>query len=241
MDKLTVAEHLLTPITGHARATEIVGDLFEQSPSTVIFWVAIPRVILAYTWRWLIGIPVAMFSVVLIGIPYTHILQPQLDSLVATHNQNFVNDRAFQLSGYSVLTAIVLTSIAFLSLVRYGWRSALTRIASAIAFTLSLAAFALCAHELRLGLGLLAFTAMVAGVSAIRHPRPSAAVLATTVGFTAMFFAWGICISLVVGLSLGWPTANATFMPFFIFALWSTLYVAEAFILSRTTRWLRVE
>ena len=67
MHKLTLAERILSPITGAPRANEIVGDLLETAPSTPAFWFSILCIALAYTWRWLIGIPAAFHFFGLLG------------------------------------------------------------------------------------------------------------------------------------------------------------------------------
>lgn len=239
MDKLTLAERLLTPITGAPRAAEAVGDLAEATPSATAFWVSITRIAFAYTWRWLVGVPSAMVSIAVVGVPYVEILKSQVEPVV-NHRQNLEHDHVIQVSVYVLLAAIALIGIALLALARYGWRRPITRIAAAMTVPFALSAFALCAHQLLSGVALLAVAFLVTAFSAIRHARASAAILATAIAFAALSFVWSFCISLCVGISIGRFGAASVFLPLIALALWFTLYVTEALILSRTSRWLRV-
>jgi hypothetical protein len=236
MDKLTTAEWLLARITSRPRAEEILGDLIERRLSAFAFCLAFTRIVLAFTWRWLVGIPAAMVSIAIIGVPYVEILKPQVE-LAISHGQNLDGHRLIQASVYVLLAAIALVSVAFLALARYGWRSSITRMAAAMTIPLALCAFALCAHRLFIGFGMLALALLVLTVSAARNPRGAATVTTTAVSLTALLFSW----SYLLTLSIQWFGAASAVVLWFTVAAWPAIYIGEAVILSQTQRWLRVE
>src|SRR5450631_629389 len=68
MRKARIAEWLITHVSTPQRASEVVGDLLEQNPSTTQFWLTIIRILAALTWRWTLGAFLAsIFSAVVLA------------------------------------------------------------------------------------------------------------------------------------------------------------------------------
>jgi len=134
VDKLRTSEWLVARVTSTERAEEIIGDLAEQNLTVAHYWVAVLRICLAFTWRWIVGVPAAMLSFLMLGVPYFQILKPQVE-LAVSHGHDLEHDRIIKLSLYLFLSSVALASIMVLSLTRYGRRSVVTRLAAVLTFT----------------------------------------------------------------------------------------------------------
>ncbi len=240
MDKASLAEYLLTPILGKGRTGEVVGDLLETSSSVRAFWFSLARVALAYSWRWLLAVPAAMFSIALAVTPYFHlVVEPyvrQVDKDVKPMNFGIQPlPSTMQVGGYIVVVAMCVWTVAALAVIRYGHRSGVARVS---------------------GLFALLFTAG-ACLLELPHARIAVpAVLAAALVLALAYTPWRrliLCMAAVgttffLGLSvLGATTAFFVthFKSFPLVALvplggYIASVIAEAWVLSQTRRWLRV-
>jgi len=71
MPRAFIAEWLLTHASTSQRASEIIGDLLEQKPSPAQFWLTIARILVALTWRWILGAVLAGLSGLVVVAPYS--------------------------------------------------------------------------------------------------------------------------------------------------------------------------
>jgi hypothetical protein len=239
MDKVTLAEHLLTPITGAPRASEIVGDLLEEAASSTAFWLSVMRVAFSYSWRWMIGVPAAMFSILLPAVPFVELLKRQMERQLSTelHSGGHLEHHpVIQASVFVLLAAVALWSIATLSLVRFGLRGGVTRTTGFLALLLSLSAYALCANMLSAGITALCVAVAVATVVAYRHRWAAALVTMTGSAHLGFFLLWSWSIS----LSVSHFGAASPVMPFVAMAGWIVVYIVEAIVFARSARWLKV-
>jgi len=235
VDKLRTSEWLVARVTSTERAEEIIGDLAEQNLTVAHYWVAVLRICLAFTWRWIVGVPAAMLSFLMLGVPYFQILKPQVE-LAVSHGHDLEHDRIIKLSLYLFLSSVALASIMVLSLTRYGQRSVVTRLAAVLTFTISGSAFAFCAHQITTGVAILVAAALLSIVAAWRYRRPALAVIATFLGASGLFFVWSWLVTLAAfHLSPASPVVSLVFP-----LSWLAMYIGIAFLLSRSTRWLRV-
>jgi len=242
MDKLTVAEHLLTPITGHARATEIVGDLLEANPSATAFWFSITRIALAYTWRWLVAIPVAMFSVLLALKPYAiFVVEPwvrQIDRDVKPmHYGVQPAPLAMQIGGAIAIIGMCLWTVAALTLIRYGVRSALTRLSCLLSVVFTVGA---CAIEQPHAV-IAAPVLLMASTGVVLMYAPSRRPLACIVAAGASFFFGFLVLGVMMDFGLTHLRSSGKLLVFTGFGAYVASFAMESVVLSRIRRWLHVE
>lgn len=118
MYKASVAEWLLAHVSTSQRASEVVGDLLEQKPSLMRFWVTIVRILVALTWRWVLGTSLAALSGLVVVAPYSLIVKSRWN---LAHPQ----DGAQILAMYLALAAVCFGTNTGLTISRYGFRDRL--------------------------------------------------------------------------------------------------------------------
>lgn len=118
MYKASVAEWLLAHVSTSQRASEVVGDLLEQKPSLMRFWVTIVRILVALTWRWVLGTSLAALSGLVVVAPY---------SLIVKSRWNLAHPQygAQILAMYLALAAVCFGTNTGLTISRYGFRDRL--------------------------------------------------------------------------------------------------------------------
>lgn len=118
MCKASVAEWLLAHVSTSQRASEVVGDLLEQKPSLMRFWVTIVRILVALTWRWILGTSLAALSGLVVVAPY---------SLIVKSRWNLAHPQygAQILAMYLALAAVCFGTNTGLTISRYGFRDRL--------------------------------------------------------------------------------------------------------------------
>lgn len=125
MDRFNLAEKILRAVCTRSRAEEIVGDLLEQSDSSssrLGFWLTICRIMFSMGWRWILAVIAAFWS---FALPVLIFFTLPL----ASHGPQRPNLQwgrvIFSLMACSAFTF----SSAVLSLVRFGMKGPLNRMA----------------------------------------------------------------------------------------------------------------
>jgi hypothetical protein len=124
MYKASIAEWLLAHVSTSQRASEVVGDLLEQKPSPVRFWFTVARILVALTWRWVLGAFLALLSGLVVVAPYSLIVKtrwnlggPPLPHILAM---------------YLFLAAVCFGTNTGLTISRYGFRYRLTWMSASV-------------------------------------------------------------------------------------------------------------
>ena len=83
MPNPSLVESLLARLSSPDRASAMVGDLLEQNLSATSFWWTVSRIVLALTWRWMLGFALApcfavlsMFFIATRTMSHAHGLKP---------------------------------------------------------------------------------------------------------------------------------------------------------------------
>ena len=124
--KAPIAEWLLAHVSTSQRASEVVGDLLEQKPSPTRFWVTITRILVALTWRWILGAFLAGLSGLVVVAPYSLMVKARWN-LAHPHT-----DPWMILAMYLALAAVCFGTNTGLAVSRYGFRDRLTWMSAAI-------------------------------------------------------------------------------------------------------------
>lgn len=137
MDRFDLAEKILRSVCTRSRAEEIVGDLQEQSDSSfprLGFWLTICGIMFRMGWRWILAVVAAFWSFALpIRIFIMFVAQH-----AGTQPRNLQWVRVF----FALIVCSVFTfSAAALSLVRFGMKSSLSRMALFLSALFVAAAF----------------------------------------------------------------------------------------------------
>ena len=126
MHKAPIAEWLLTHVSTPQRASEVVGDLLEQKPSLLQFWLTIARIAVALTWRWIFGAFLAGLSGFVVMALYSLLVKPRWN-LTYPHNEPWTLWAMYLAAG-----AVCFGTNTGLAVSRYGFRDRLTWISAAI-------------------------------------------------------------------------------------------------------------
>ena len=126
MHKALIAEWLLTHVSTSQRASEVVGDLLEQKTSFIQFWLTIARILVALTWRWMLGAFLAGLSGFVVLAPYSLLVKPRWN-LAHPHHEPWV-----LWAMYLSAAALCFGTNTGLSISRYGFRDRLTWMSAAI-------------------------------------------------------------------------------------------------------------
>jgi hypothetical protein len=124
MHKAPIAEWLLTHVSTSQRASEVIGDLLEQKPSPTQFWLTITRILVALTWRWMLGAFLAGLSFVVVLAPYSLWVAPRRDP---AHYEPWM-----LWAMYLAAAAVCFGTNTGLAISRYGFRDRLTWMSAAI-------------------------------------------------------------------------------------------------------------
>lgn len=126
MYKAPIAEWLLAHVSTSQRASEVVGDLLEQKPSPTRFWVTITRILVALTWRWILGVFLAGLSGLVVLAPYSLVVKARWN-LAHPHTDPWMISAM-----YLALAAVCFGTNTGLTISRYGFRDRLTWMSGAI-------------------------------------------------------------------------------------------------------------
>ena len=135
MLKVQLAEWLLKNASTPRRASEIVGDLIEQNMSEFSFWLATTRILVALTWRWMLGFIVAGACALVVVVPYRLIVHPKWRLPLPQEHEPWV-----LWALYLSLGAWCFGTNTGLTAARYGIRDCLTWISAALWVTLTICA-----------------------------------------------------------------------------------------------------
>ena len=133
------AQWLLQRVSTRDRASEMVGDLMEQyRDAPVRFNLAVAQLFVAHAWRWVAGIVVALFSMVIPVPAFQHIATRRL---LLMHRRHEVITHHWMLWGSAFLfISVCIWSLTAMSLFRYGVRDRLTQISGFLALVMTSAA-----------------------------------------------------------------------------------------------------
>jgi hypothetical protein len=123
MDKANAAEWLLRRVVDPARASELVGDQLEARPTAgrFNFWISIARLLFVFSWHTILGMvisPAVGLSLALISFLFAN--------TQSGGTQGFPKTIVFHVRIYLLGVSALLWAAAVFSLVRFGWRGALT-------------------------------------------------------------------------------------------------------------------
>ncbi|HEY0794659.1 MAG TPA: hypothetical protein VGD64_02650 [Acidisarcina sp.] len=122
MDRAKAAEWLLRQVTNPVRASELVRDQLEASSAAPrsSFWLSIAKLLLAFSWRAIVGTAVSPLGGILLTVTCFVVL-PRTDT------QGFLRDTTVSnILIYLLGISMLLWAVTVFSLVRYGWRDTLT-------------------------------------------------------------------------------------------------------------------
>lgn len=123
MRKAHIAEWLITHVSTSQRASEVVGDLLEQNPSTTQFWLTITRILAALTWRWTLGAVLAVLFSFVVLAPYSLWVVPRRE--LAHHYDPWIFWAMFLAAAavcFGTTTGLVVSRYGFHD--RLSWMSA---------------------------------------------------------------------------------------------------------------------
>jgi hypothetical protein len=127
------AEWLLTRLTNHERAAEIIGDLLEQAPGQSITW-PVAQIIFSLAGRWVVACLLAPWVGLLIWYPRSLIVGPRVMGYIRTHPHlhHFPHEPWMLCSDYLNLLAFGFATVAVLAGVRYGFRQRVSGVSVAL-------------------------------------------------------------------------------------------------------------
>lgn len=125
MDKANAAEWILRRVVDSSRAAELVGDLLESHPADgrLRFWLSIARLVVVFCWPTLIGFVLAVVGGLLFSV-YPFLVAV---SRLAVRGHRGDGSWVFE-TIYYLLFSMLLWAAATFSLVRFGFRSELSRV-----------------------------------------------------------------------------------------------------------------
>jgi hypothetical protein len=125
MDKANVAEWILRRVVDSSRAAELVGDQLESHPSDgrLRFWLLIVRLFLVFSWPTLISYVLAVIGGLLFSF-YPFLLAMSVRAPWGHHGSP---TPIFETIYYLLLSVLLWVATTF-SLVRFGFRSELSRV-----------------------------------------------------------------------------------------------------------------
>ena len=124
MDRANAAEWLLRQVTDPVRASELVGDQLEAYPAAgqLSFWLSIAKLLLAFSWRTIIGTAVSPVGGIILAITSFSIVKSRLAG-----TQGFLSETTvFHVLNYFLGISMLLWATTVFTFVRFGWRSTLT-------------------------------------------------------------------------------------------------------------------
>jgi hypothetical protein len=217
-----LAETLLSVFGGRERASEIVGDLLEQHGSpTAAFWWAVLAILFAMTWRWMAAIITAALSTLFLLTKYVAFFQR-----VSPHEKIALTwGVAWMLAGLCAL------SVVMLNVFRFGVRDRLNGVGFGMAVLLVAGAcFVWSPYAIYVAPVVVAmYVALCFGRRSLR--APFLCVLASALTYAGAF--------VFLMRFLRSPETNSPRL-FVVesFGFWFLSFVAEAWVLTRTRRWL---
>jgi hypothetical protein len=131
VDNPSFCERALALVCGQERASEIVGDLLEQGSGTKTLWLMLPKLYLAFGWRWVAGVLLTAAGLFGLGLGLAQLA-------VATSGPLEPQWTAY--GNAMTLAALCTWSVAILNAVRFGWRDVLSRVGGMSAILLTCAA-----------------------------------------------------------------------------------------------------
>lgn len=123
MDKANVAEWLLRRVVDPVRAAELIGDQLEAHPTAgrLRFWISIAQILLTFSWRTIVGLAASPVAGLVLGWAFFCFAISSTGGTFGL-SEKTVADIKIDLLGVSIL----LWAATMFSVVRLGWRNALT-------------------------------------------------------------------------------------------------------------------
>jgi hypothetical protein len=223
MRKARIAEWLITHVSTPQRASEVVGDLLEQNPSTTQFWLTIIRILAALTWRWTLGAFLAsIFSAVVLA-SYSLWVIPRRD--LAPHFEPWIF-----WAMYLAVASVCFGTTTGLAASRYGLRDRLTCMSAAIWAALIAAACSAWMPHAPYVIALLLTAGLVALLLSSATWRLVVCVLAPTAAYAATN---AVFILLSRPTSILYTSAGAPANVIFGIVTFLTSIVIEAIVLAK--------
>jgi hypothetical protein len=216
-----LAETLLTIFAGRERASEIVGDLLEQhGSSAAAFWWAVLAIVFAMTWRWMAAIITAAGSMLLVLMKYAFFMHG------STHEKI-----ALTWGMVWLLAGLCAWSVVMLNVFRFGVRDRLNGVGCGMAVLLVTSAcfvwspYASYVSPVVVGM----YVALCFGRQSLRAPL--LCVLASAITYAGTFcflmrFLWSP------------ERSSPRLLAVKFLGFWFLSFVTEAWVLTRTRRWL---
>jgi hypothetical protein len=217
-----LAETLLRIFGGRERASEIVGDLLEQhGASAAAFWWAVLAIVFAMTWRWMAAIITAAVSMLFILTKYVAFFQrvSPYEKIPLTWGL------AWMLAG------LCAWSVVMLNVFRFGFRDRLSGVGFGMTMLLvASACFVWFPSAIYVAPVVVAiYVALCFGRRSLR--APFLCVLASALTYVGAFV---FLMRFLRNPESGSPRLLAAEF----FGFWFLSFVAEAWVLTRTRRWL---
>jgi hypothetical protein len=217
-----LAEALLNIFAGRERASEIVGDLLEQHGSgAAAFWWAVMAIVFAMTWRWMAAIITAAVSMLFILTKYVALFQPD----PAHEKIPLTWGVAWMLAG------LCAWSVVMLNVFRFGVRDRLNGVGFGVAVL-----FVASACFVRSPYSIYVAPVVVAMYVALCFDRrslraPFLCVLASALTYVGAFV-------FLMRFLRNPESSSPRLLAVEFFGFWFLSFVAEAWVLTRTRRWL---
>jgi hypothetical protein len=222
LPKSPIAEWLLTRVTSPKRSSEIIGDLIEQNTSRIAFYFAISRILIAFTWRWILGFALAGICAALVIVPY------QLSVVPRSNLGRF--ESWVPWATYLSVAAVCFGTNTGLAISRYGFRDRLAWMSAALWLTLTVSSCASWVPYAPLIVTLL----LIAGMAALFLFRATRALFVCVLVSTAAFAATSAVFILLSRLtSIPYTPASNTTNVIFGVTTCMTSIVIEAMVLAR--------
>jgi hypothetical protein len=128
MDRVDVAEWLLCQVTDPIRAAELVGDVLEADSTAgrLRYWFTIGELFFAFSWRRVLCIWFSTLSGILLGL-----LSLLISNFRPLGDQHILRETTVgHILVYACGVSTLLWIVATYSLIRFGWRDPLPRIAA---------------------------------------------------------------------------------------------------------------
>jgi hypothetical protein len=134
MHKARLAQWLLARVSTKQRASEIIGDILEQhNRSATAFWFTVMRIVVALSWRWMLGLVAAFFSWLIALALYRFFV-------ASKHHAPLHFEAWMAWSNWLLIASFCLWTLTALTSFRYGIRDSLTRISVALSLILTISA-----------------------------------------------------------------------------------------------------